>query len=209
MRGMRSEVGSMAIGMRVVRATTAPEWTHVDRSADGRSNRMRQRRRCAGICRRSRVDDAFGDGQQQRGWHQRRLTVGDTSAVAMTAAVVAAIVVGRCRRRGRHRIVGGCCRRHVFVARWCFGSGCRNGFGMRTARLQRCHRRADAVRHEGEAEQDVQQERVQAHAAESTPVADQAACESAHTGTVVPVRAPSGLSNAEPRVADARPRAVI
>ena len=133
---------------------------------------MRQRRRCAGVCRRSRVGDAFGDGKQQHRRYQCRLAVGDAAtAVAVIAAVAAATLMVGARRRRRHRIAGCRCRWHVFVTGRRFGSRDRSGFGMRAARLQRCHRRAHAVRHEGEAEQDVQQERVQAHAAESTPVA--------------------------------------
>ena len=166
---------------------------------------MRQRRHCAGMRTRSRIGDAFGDGKQQRRRYQCRLAVGDASAaVAVTAAVVAATLMVDGRRRGRHRIVGCRCRRHVFMTGRRFGSRDRSSFGMRAARVQRCHRRAHAVRHEGEAEQDVQQERVQAHAAESTPVADKAACEAnnPHAETDAPALAP--WDRTETHTADCR-----
>lgn len=122
-----------------------------------------------------RMRDACGGMQHRRRRHQRGLAMSGAVASARAVAIIAAVmrVGGRCiaRQAGVPRILHRRCRfrRHVAVTgrlvdRRLFNrrsgngrcSGCRR---VGAARVRRCHGRADAVRHQGEAEQHVQQER--------------------------------------------------
>lgn len=144
-----------------------------DRLADGRSNRIRQRRCSVCVRRSGRIGDASRCRQQQ-GWrHQRSHAVCDARACAMCGAVAAVFVIRRgCMLKGVAMIHAagraGCFHAHVFVAgrvgsrRFNRRRGSSDGV-VRTSRMRRRHRATHAVRHQSEAEQGMQQERAKAH----------------------------------------------
>ncbi len=121
--------------------------------------------------------------QQHRRGHQCREAIGDARALAMIGAVAAAFTI---RSGCLLRLIlvihaagsAGCFRAHVFVAgrlgNRCLGSRhfnnrhfngrrCSGDRVVRTSRMRRRHRTTHAVRHQGEAEQGVQQERAKSH----------------------------------------------
>ena len=149
---------------------------------------MRQRGRSVCVRRRGCIGDA-GDGmQQQCRRHQYRDAIGDAGALAVIGAVAAAFVTwsGCVRRHAAliHAVIKHAVIRHaavrvrhvrVFVTgRFGSrrGSSRRSGSDgvVRTGRVHRRHRATDAVRHQGEAEQSVQQEWAKAHCRSVLPV---------------------------------------
>ena len=149
---------------------------------------MRQRgcRVRIGSC--GRVGDADADRQQQCRRYQRRRTMRNAGASAIVRTIAAAFVIRRgCVLRCaalvhavmghavmsravigqgviRHAVVRvRCGRTHVFVAGRFGGRFCNGDGVVRTSRMYRRHRTTDAVRHQGEAEQSMQQERAKAH----------------------------------------------
>jgi hypothetical protein len=149
---------------------------------------MLQRGRSVRIRRRGQIGDACGCMQQQRRRHQCREAIGDARALAMIGAVAAAFTIrsGCLLRRAalvhtamRHAVIRHSVIRHAAVrVRYVRAHVCVTGrFGssrgnsrrgrsddvMCTSRMRRRHRTTHAVRHQGEAEQGVQQERAKAH----------------------------------------------
>lgn len=155
---------------------------------------MRQRRRRVRFVADARIGDAHAGGQGQRGRHQR----GETMARAGAAAGVAATIVVRVARMaciarmagivrvvGRHLVMRDGIRvvrhrHHLGAVRLghglrrhrCMHHGRDIGPGlarMPAAPAHRRHRRTDPVRHEGEAEQGMQQKSGGAHAGSVPP----------------------------------------
>ena len=150
---------------------------------------MRQRRRPVRVRRCRRVADACGCRDQQCWRHHCCKAIRDACALAMIGAVAAAFLIrsGCVLRRAavihaavRHAVMRQgvirhtavrvrCVCAHVFVTGLFRSRRCSGHRVVRTSCMHRRHRTTDAVRHQGEAEQGVQQDRANAHSMECTP----------------------------------------